>query len=354
MPVLSAAHGITSVILSNLFVTLPLPQAHPDLTNQTIIVTGANTGLGLETSRHLLRLGVHKLIMAVRNPEKGASAKADLLTSTSRAPSTIEIWPLDMADPTSIQTFCQRAAQDLPRLDGVLANAGLMTQHFTVTANHENTLTVNVIHTFLLCLLLLPTMRASTKKTGYPCRFVVPNSGLHYVAPLGELTESTPGDESLLARLDDPARANMAGRYALSKVLVLWGVRELAARLQGGGKDSKDKDKDKEGSAGVEVIVNTPNPSYCVSSLGKEGDGPGVGARMAEKMLARTTEEGSRALFHGLVAGVESQGQYLTNCHVQTPACHITNEFGQRMQKKFFDELLAVLEEIQPGVSSNI
>ncbi|EAQ88340.1 hypothetical protein CHGG_04959 [Chaetomium globosum CBS 148.51] len=310
MAVLSAIHGISSVILSNLFVTLPLPQAHPDLANQTIIVTGANTGLGLETSRHLLRLGVHKLIMAVRNPEKGAAARDNLLLSTSRPASTIEIWPLDMADPTSILSFTQRAARELPRLDGVLANAGLMTQHFTLTAHHEQTLTVNVLHTFLLCLLLLPTMRASTRETGYPCRFAIPNSGLHYVAPLGELA-TTPDGESLLQRLDDPARADMAGRYPLSKVLVLWGVRELAARL-GGGAENKGKE------GGVEVIINTPNPSYCVSSLGKEGDGPGVGMRVAEKLLARTTEEGSRALFHGLVAGVESQGQYLTNCHVQT------------------------------------
>ncbi|KAH6856886.1 hypothetical protein B0I37DRAFT_368727 [Chaetomium sp. MPI-CAGE-AT-0009] len=337
MPVLSSLYGTSSVILSNLFIKLPTPQATPDLPNQTIIVTGSNTGLGLETSRHLLRLGLGKLIMAVRNPSKGQAAQHDLLTSTGRPASAIEIWPLDMDDPSSIRAFAQRAAQ-LPRLDGVLANAGLMTEQFTRSAaagGHETTLTVNVLGTFLLCLLLVPALRASAGRTGAPSRFVVPNSALHYLAPLGELEAALAAGESVIKRLDDPARADMAGRYAVSKLLVVWGVRELAGRL------------------GPGVIINTPNPSYCVSGLVREREGS-LALRAMEKLLARTTEEGSRALYHGLFAGEESNGQYLTNCHVETPACHVTNEWGQRMQKKFFDDLLATLEEMQPGVSSNI
>ncbi|KAK3292145.1 uncharacterized protein B0H64DRAFT_477334 [Chaetomium fimeti] len=369
MPVLSSLYGTSSVILSNLFIKLPAPQAHPDLPNQTIIVTGSNTGLGLETSRHLLRLGLGKLIMAVRNPAKGRAARDALLASTGRAPSSIDIWPLDMADPASVRAFAERAAAQLPRLDGVLANAGLMTEHFTLTGGghghgHETTLAVNVLGPFLLCLLLLPAMRASGRATGRPCRFVVPNSALHYLAPLGELEAAAAaaaaaagGDgEGVLARLDDPARADMAGRYAVSKLLVVWGVRELAARLGSGSGSGAGLGAAAAAAAPGEevgVIVNTPNPSYCVSGLVREKEGS-LGLRAMEKLLARTTEEGSRTLYHGLFAGEESHGQYLTNCHVQTPACHVTNEWGQRMQKKFFDELLAALEEIQPGVSKNI
>lgn len=50
----------------------PLPKA--DLSGKTVIVTGANTGLGLEASKHFARMGPERLILACRNPKKGAAA----------------------------------------------------------------------------------------------------------------------------------------------------------------------------------------------------------------------------------------------------------------------------------------
>jgi hypothetical protein len=82
MSFLSMAHRIISTIFSNLFISLPYPDG--DLKQQVIIVTGAITGLGLEASRHLVRLGIDKLIMGVRNLEKGESARRDILASTKR------------------------------------------------------------------------------------------------------------------------------------------------------------------------------------------------------------------------------------------------------------------------------
>jgi NAD(P)-dependent dehydrogenase (short-subunit alcohol dehydrogenase family) len=302
MSALSALHGATTTVFSNLFVKLPIPHATPELPRQTIIVTGSNTGLGLETSRHLLRLGLGKLIMAVRNLDKGQQAKQELLASTGRDEASVEVWLLDMDSHDSVKKFASRASQ-LPRLDGVLANAGIMTKQFSTSEGHEKTLNVNVISTFLLCLLLIPKMRESEKQTGWPCRFVIPNSALHYLAPMGELDIESDPDLDIIARLDDPAKADMAGRYPLSKLLVLYAVRELADRCKASEK-------------GV-FIVNTPNPSYCVSNLARESEGV-RGVKTAEKLLARTTEEGSRTLYHGLFASQESNGKYLTNCHVQT------------------------------------
>jgi hypothetical protein len=64
------------------------------------------------------------------------------------------------------------------------------------------------------------------------------------------------------------------------------------------------------------VVINTPNPSFCKSGLlGTELD---FGAKMFERLLARSTEMGSQGLVHGVLSGVESSGQYLTNCHIQT------------------------------------
>jgi NAD(P)-dependent dehydrogenase (short-subunit alcohol dehydrogenase family) len=295
MSLLSAAHGASSTIFSNLFIHLPFPDGN--LQQQTIIVTGSNTGLGFEASRHLIRLGVYKLIMGVRNLKKGENAKSDILRSTNRDESCIEVWQIDMDSYDSVKKFASRVG-NLPRLDAVLANAGIYTPIFSVTEDNEKTITTNVISTFLLGMLILPKLRQSAEKFDVVPRFVIPNSALHYLAPLKELEV---GEGEILAKLNNPDTANMAGRYALSKLLVLYAVRALADQLRSSRKPL--------------VIINTPNPSFCKSGL--LGDSTGFGTRMGERLLARSTEEGSRALVHGILSGVESHGQYLTNCHVQ-------------------------------------
>lgn len=297
MSVATRLHGAGSTVFSNLFVTLPIPTTNTDLSNHTVIVTGANTGLGLESCRHLLRLGVGRLIMAVRTPSKGEEAKKQLLSSASNTRESIDVWPIDMDSYDSIKAFATRASQ-LQRLDGVLANAGIMTTQFSLSEDTEKTLTINVIGTFLLYLLLLPKMRESGNQTGNACRFVIPNSALHYEATHADLDLSK---GSFMERWNDPKKADMAGRYNLSKFLVILAVREFAERSESSKKGP--------------IIINTPNPSFCVSNLAREMHG-NPGFKVFEKALARSTEEGSRALVHGLLAGRETNGQYLTNCHV--------------------------------------
>ncbi|KAL7929021.1 hypothetical protein V8C35DRAFT_206343 [Trichoderma chlorosporum] len=325
---MSAVHGFGSVIYGRVFVTLPIPSTSVDLSNQVMIVTGSNSGLGFESARHLSRLGVGKIIMAVRTPSKGEAAKKEILKSTGKAESSIEVWPIDMDSQVSVKAFAERTSL-LPRLDGVLANAGIMTNQFTLSEGSEKTLNVNVINTFLLLFLLLPAMRRSEQQTGNPCRFSIPNSALHYMAPLAELN-----DENILDRLNDPKRADMSGRYMLSKLLVLYAVREISKMAKGG------------------FILNTPNPSWCKSDLARETDS--AGAKIAEKILARSTEEGSRTLVHGVLTDEVSHGHYLTNCKIQVPARHVTNQWGQQVQKIFFAELISKLDTISPGVTSSL
>lgn len=298
MSVLSSLQGAGSTLLSNLFVSLPIPTGGSELSQQTFIVTGSNTGLGLESTRHLSRLGAAKIIMAVRTESKGQAAKKDILSTTSRPESSIEVWPIDMDNYDSIKAFAARAST-LSRLDGVLANAGIMTRRFTLGEGNEQTLNVNVIGTFLLYLLLAPKMRESGKQTGITCRYVIPNSALHFMAPLSELD---PQDGHIIQRMNDPEKAKMDGRYPLSKFLVVYAVREFAERGAASGKG--------------QIIINTPNPSFCKSDLARES-ADSAGFKIGEKLLARSTEEGSRTLVHGLLAGEESNGQYLTNCHVE-------------------------------------
>ncbi|KAL2177074.1 uncharacterized protein P884DRAFT_307907, partial [Thermothelomyces heterothallicus CBS 202.75] len=262
----------------------------------------------LTANQRLTRVGVSTLIMAVRNLDKAERAKEELLASTGHDPDCIQVWHLDMDSYGSIRAFAYRAASEHACLDGVLANAGLTIGTFSTSGGeeggvggHERTANVNVIGTLLLGLLLLPTMRASARRTGWPFRFVIPNSALHYLAPLRTL-------QDCLARGDDRAAfdANsFYGRYSLSKLLVLYAVRELAAQC-----DASAASASRAGDGGPRrlFIFNTPNPSYCVSGLERE-TGNSLSVRTFQKLLARTTEEGSRTLYHGLFAGDESNGQ---------------------------------------------
>ncbi|PCD31346.1 hypothetical protein AU210_011001 [Fusarium oxysporum f. sp. radicis-cucumerinum] len=315
MSIASSLYGISGTILSNLFINLPYPETKDDLSDKIMIVTGSNTGLGFEASQHLLRLGVGKLIMAVRSVEKGEKARKELLQLTKRSPESIEVWHLDMASYESVKSFSARAIAKLPTIDVVLANAGLATSDkFSMAEDNERTITVN--------------------KSSYPGKFVIPNSATHYWAPIKELIPDEKADK-IFSRLNNPEKSIMESRYYVSKLIVLYITREIAARLSASEKSS--------------VIINAPNPSYCKSGLLREKQ-----ESTPPDFMARSTEMGSRALVAGVLAGQESNGQYTNNCQVRDPACHVTNKTGAKIQTALYEELVDKLEIVAPGVSKNM
>jgi len=175
-----------SFLYSQFFVKLPKPSK--DFTGQTIIITGSNTGLGLEAARHLSHLNTTLLILAVRNITKGEAAKKSILESTGRAATSIEVWDLDMQSYDSIKRFCDRADK-LPRLDAVIENAGIMTKYFNLVAGYESTITTNVIGTFLLTLGILPKLRQSATEYKMQPKLSIVASDLHFIAKFSERHE---------------------------------------------------------------------------------------------------------------------------------------------------------------------
>jgi len=146
-----------------LFLTVPPPPAI-SLTGKTAIVTGANTGLGLEIARQLLDHGLSKLILAVRDEVKGQNARAELLSGRDSSDLSIEVWQLDMLSYESITTFVERI-KGLPSLDIAVLNAGVMKQIYTTSSStgHEDTTQVNFLSTALLAILLLPILNPKSK-----------------------------------------------------------------------------------------------------------------------------------------------------------------------------------------------
>lgn len=162
---------------SQLFFTPPYPTN--DFTGQTVVVTGSNTGLGREAARHLVRLNAEKVILAVRNLEKGQAAK-DLIEASENKVGVAEVWELDLASHESVQRFAKRA-EGLERLDAISENAAIYTFQFKMVDGNESTMTVNVINTFLLALLLLPKMRETAVKFSVIPRISLVASFVHYL-----------------------------------------------------------------------------------------------------------------------------------------------------------------------------
>jgi retinol dehydrogenase-12 len=195
--------SLLSRFLSSQFKTLPYPvQSFRDL---VVIVTGANTGLGLEASRHFVRLGAAKVILAVRDVEKGKAAQDSISLSTETKNRT-EVWSLDLASYESVKEFAQRAA-GLDRLDVFVANGGLCTETFELAEGMEKSFLVNVVSTFLLVFLLLPQLRKTATEFQTRPHVVIVSSEGHETATFDEGKS-----ESILAALNDQSTSNMGDR----------------------------------------------------------------------------------------------------------------------------------------------
>lgn len=95
----------------------------PDLAGKTIIVTGANSGLGLATSTALAAHGA-SVIMAVRDAQRGAQALDQIKSRVPKA--SIEVAALNLADLSSIKHFAAQFVASHSHLDVLVNNAGVM------------------------------------------------------------------------------------------------------------------------------------------------------------------------------------------------------------------------------------
>ncbi len=120
----------------------------PSFAGRTVIVTGANSGLGLVTARELARVGA-KTILAVRNLEKGQAAAAEM-------PGEVEVRKLDLGDLASIRDFADSFSPETS-VDVLINNAGIMAVPYALTVDgFESQIGTNHLGHFALTNLLLP------------------------------------------------------------------------------------------------------------------------------------------------------------------------------------------------------
>lgn len=131
----------------------------PDLTGRTAVVTGANGGLGLETTVALAGAGAH-VVMAARDPDKTAAA---VTAVEARSPgASVEVVPLDLGDLSSVRHASEQICSNHPVLDLLVNNAGLMAMPERTTADgFEMQLGVNHLGHWALTALVMPALLAA-------------------------------------------------------------------------------------------------------------------------------------------------------------------------------------------------
>jgi len=144
----------------------------PDLSGKTIIVTGANSGLGFEASRRLAGKGAH-VVLACRDAQKAREAAASIESETHGA--SLEAMKLDLADLRSVSRFSADFCKRHGRLHVLCNNAGVMAlPHRTTADGFEMQFGTNHLGHFALTGLLLERLLATPG-----ARVVTVSSGAH-------------------------------------------------------------------------------------------------------------------------------------------------------------------------------
>ena len=144
-----------------------------DLHGVTALITGASSGLGVETARALAAHGAN-LVLAVRDVEKADQALADAGVDRS----SYDLRPLDLANLSSVRAFADGVLADVERLDLLVANAGVMASPQGTTADgFETQFGTNHLGHFVLVNRLVPLLERSA-----PARVVVLSSAGHRIA----------------------------------------------------------------------------------------------------------------------------------------------------------------------------
>lgn len=253
-----------------------------DLSGKIAIVTGANSGIGLEAVRMLARKGA-EVVMACRNAAKAESAAGAV---RAEAPSAkVRVESLDLSNLASVRSFAEKMSRELTRLDLLVNNAGIMAIPRALTADgFEMQLGTNHLGHFALTGLLLGKVLATES-----ARVVTVSSGAHHFGKMDF-------DDLMGERHYEKWRA-----YGQSKLANLLFFHELDRRLRRGGKTQKSV---------------AAHPGYAATNLqyvGPELEGSKVGhffMSLGNRLIAQSAVMGALPTLRAASDGAAVSGSY--------------------------------------------
>ncbi|MFC6952690.1 oxidoreductase [Halorubellus litoreus] len=227
-------------------------EAMPDQSGRTVVVTGANSGLGFENASAFARKGAH-VVMACRSLDRASRARREIESAVDDA--SVTVLELDLGSLDSIRSFASEFEAAFDRLDVLVNNAGVMFPPYSTTEDgFERQFGVNHLGHFALTGLLLDRIVETNGET----RVVTVSSGAHRNGDV---------DFDDLDRRESYSRFEAYGRSKLANLLFTY---ELDRRLRAGDLDT---------------IAVAAHPGWSATGL-QAGDSE-MGTSFARRVLGR-------------------------------------------------------------------
>ncbi|XP_076146240.1 retinol dehydrogenase 12 isoform X1 [Alosa pseudoharengus] len=250
------------------------------LDEKTVIITGANTGIGKETARDLAKRGA-RIIMACRDLERGEWAREEIVEDSGNQ--NVVLKKLDLSSTKSIREFAELINKEEKQLNILINNAGVMLCPYSKTADgFEMQIGVNHLGHFLLTFLLLDLIKRSA-----PARIVNVASVAHTWGGIQ------------LDDINSEKGYNARRAYGQSKLANILCTRSLARRLQGSG-----------------VTVYSLHPGVVRTELWRHLSAP---VRLAVRVFSACTKTSSQGAQTSIYCAVdpaleEESGGYYSDC----------------------------------------
>ncbi|XP_033102140.1 retinol dehydrogenase 11-like [Anneissia japonica] len=281
------------------------------LIGKTVVITGANTGIGKETAFELAKRGA-KVILACRNQEKGENAAKDIRATTNNPHVVCRV--LDLASFQSIRNFAEGLQKQEDRLDILVNNAGVVNDGSSQTEDgYDLVFGVNHLGHFLLTNLLLQKLKESS-----PSRIINVSS-----------------DAYQMTRLNFDNLNQNKGRissYSHSKLANVVFTKELSRRLKN-----------------TEVTAYSLHPG-CIDTDIKRNWSPFLKfmTPIIKFWILKSANDGSQTSVHCAIADNISHlsGGYFKGCKVQKISPHAADETSGRRLWEISEKMTGFKETI--------